>query len=160
MRIWSLHPRYLDARGLGALWREALLAQAVLHGATRGYRHHPQLARFRSRRSPTTAIAAYLRHVHVEALARGYRFNRDLIGPAGTASRIPVTRGQLAHEWAHLTAKLGQREPERAARFEAVALPAPHPLFRVVPGGVEAWERPGAGSPRGRGRRVRPQPRT
>ena len=27
MRIWSLHPEYLDARGLVALWREALLAQ-------------------------------------------------------------------------------------------------------------------------------------
>jgi hypothetical protein len=39
---------YLDGRGLVALWREALLAQAVLRGRTRGYRH-PQLARFRSR---------------------------------------------------------------------------------------------------------------
>jgi hypothetical protein len=29
-RIWSLHPKYLDARGLVALWREGLLAQAVL----------------------------------------------------------------------------------------------------------------------------------
>ena len=29
MRLWSLHPRYLDAKGLVALWREALLAQAV-----------------------------------------------------------------------------------------------------------------------------------
>ncbi|HEU5178767.1 MAG TPA: pyrimidine dimer DNA glycosylase/endonuclease V, partial [Burkholderiales bacterium] len=32
MRLWSLHPKYLDARGLVALWREALLAQAVLRG--------------------------------------------------------------------------------------------------------------------------------
>ena len=32
MRIWSLHPEYLDSRGLVALWREALLAQAVLRG--------------------------------------------------------------------------------------------------------------------------------
>ena len=144
MRIWSLHPEYLDARGLVALWREALLAQAVLRGATRGYRRHPQLARFRRRRSPAGAIAEYLRHVHAEGLARGYRLNGGLIGPARTAARIAVTRGQLEHEWAHLKAKLAQRDPERAGRCEAVAFPAPHPLFRVVSGGVEGWERVGA----------------
>lgn len=142
MRIWSLHPEYLDARGLVALWREGLLAQAVLRGATHGYRHHPQLARFRQQPSPVGAIAEYLRHVHAEAQARGYRFDRDLIGSAGARGRIPVTRGQLEHEWEHLKAKLARRDPARAARYEAVAFPAPHPLFRVVPGGVEAWERP------------------
>lgn len=31
-----MHPRYLDAKGLVALWREALLVQAVLRGETRG----------------------------------------------------------------------------------------------------------------------------
>lgn len=36
MRLWSLHPNCLDAQGLVALWREALLAQAVLRGQTRG----------------------------------------------------------------------------------------------------------------------------
>ena len=141
MRIWSLHPEYLDTRGLVAVWREALLAQAVLRGVTRGYRHHPQLARFRRRRAPVSAIAEYLRHVHAEAVARGYRFDRDLIGPAGAVGRIPVTRGQIELEWEHLKAKLGERDPARAARCEAVAFPAPHPLFHVVPGGVEAWER-------------------
>ena len=160
MRIWSLHPAYLDARGLVALWREALLAQAVLRAATRGYRHHPQLVRFRRRRSPGRAIAEYLRHVHAEALARGYRFDRDLIGSAGTRSRIPVTRGQLEHEWEHLKAKLALRAPERAARVEKMPFPAAHPLFRVVPGGVEAWEGPGVGSSRGRRRRGGSQPRT
>ena len=160
MRVWSLHPEYLDARGLVAVWREALLAQAVLKGATRGYRHHPQLARFRRRRSPAGSIAQYLRHVHAEALARGYRFDRDLIGSSGTRSRIPVTRGQLEHEWSHLKAKLARRDPARAARCEAVASPAPHPLFRVVPGGVEAWEGPGVASSRGRHRPAGRQPRT
>lgn len=141
MRIWSLHPGYLDSRGLVAVWREALLAQAVLRGATRGYRRHPQLVRFRCRRSPAGAIAAYLRHVHAEAQARGYRFNPELVGSAWTAGRIPVAGGQLEHEWAHLKAKLRLRDPERAARCEAVVFPSPHPLFRVVPGGVEPWEK-------------------
>ncbi|HWP85543.1 MAG TPA: pyrimidine dimer DNA glycosylase/endonuclease V, partial [Terriglobia bacterium] len=39
MRLWSLHPSLLDSKGLVALWREALLAQKVLRGETKGYRH-------------------------------------------------------------------------------------------------------------------------
>ena len=48
MRIWSLHPQYLDRQGLTAAWREGLLAQKVLTGTTKGYRNHPQLRRFRA----------------------------------------------------------------------------------------------------------------
>ena len=58
MRLWSLHPSYLDATGLVALWREGLLARKVLQGRTRGYRHHAQLIRFRSRKNPEAAIEA------------------------------------------------------------------------------------------------------
>ena len=79
MRLWSLHPQYLDAKGLVALWREALLAQAVLGGKTAGYRHHPQLHRFRAQPSPLYAMAAYLRAVHAEAATRGYRFDAGKI---------------------------------------------------------------------------------
>src|SRR5665213_874155 len=56
MRLWTLHPRYLDAQGLVAAWREALLAQKVLEGATRGYTRHPQLIRFQSHPKPLEAI--------------------------------------------------------------------------------------------------------
>ena len=75
MRLWTLHPRHLDAAGLVALWREALLAQAVLLGRTRGYTRHPQLERFRTAADPVAAIAGYLRVVADEAKARGYAFN-------------------------------------------------------------------------------------
>ena len=40
MRIWSLHPKYLDAKGIVALWRETLLAKHVLEGKTKGYKNH------------------------------------------------------------------------------------------------------------------------
>ena len=60
MRLWSIHPKYLDRQGLIALWREALLAQAVLSGKTRGYRNHPQLERFRNHPAPLSAISLYL----------------------------------------------------------------------------------------------------
>ncbi len=139
MRLWSLHPALLDAIGLVALWREGLLAQAVLAGATRGYRHHPQLVRFRAHPMPLTAIAAYLHAVADEAEARNYRFDRAKLPPRESVAPIEVSEGQLAHEFAHLLRKLEQRDPARAARLSGTA-PLPHPLMRVVPGPVAEWE--------------------
>jgi hypothetical protein len=140
LRLWSLHPRYLDARGLVALWREGLLAQKVLAGKTMGYRHHPQLSRFRGQPDPPGAIAAYLREVQREAVRRGYRFDKTKIGHCAERVRIPVTRGQMNHELAHLRAKLKSRDPAALLRIAAVTEPEPHRLFTVVEGDVEAWE--------------------
>jgi hypothetical protein len=141
VRIWSVHPSYLDARGLVALWREALLAQAVLQGKTRGYTHHPQLERFRAHGSPVAAIAGYLRDVHAEAQARGYRFDAAKISRARTSQRLSVARDQLAFEWQHLLAKLEVRDPERRRCLIELSAPRAHPLFRVVSGPVAEWER-------------------
>src|SRR5512146_605728 len=113
MRLWSLHPRYLDARGLVALWREALLAQEVLRGNTRLYVNHPQVFRFREQDAPVACIAEYLRSVRAEAQRRGYRFAGERISRARTPVRIDVTRGQLAFEREHLRRKLAARDPER-----------------------------------------------
>ena len=79
MRLWSIHPRYLDRQGLVALWREGLLAQKVLAGKTNGYRFHPQLLRFRQSRDPLQSIGTYLHHVAEEASKRKYRFDRSKI---------------------------------------------------------------------------------
>jgi hypothetical protein len=141
VRIWSLHPQYLDARGLVALWREALLAQAVLRGRTNGYRHHPQLLRFRAHASPVGCIADYLRAVHEEAVTRGYRFAVQKINRSRTLGDMTVTRAQLEFEWQHLLEKLRVRAPERLAQLRKVKSPQPHPMFRVVRGGVADWER-------------------
>ena len=142
MRLWSFHPKYLDPKGLVALWREALLAQAVLGGETKGYRNHPQLQRFRAQSSPRSCIAQYLRAVHAESLERGYRFDGSKIVHRGTSVRIEVTRTQLDFEWRHLLAKLEARAPHWLEECRQVDAPPPHPLFRVVPGGIEEWERP------------------
>ena len=96
MRLWSLHPKYLDPQGLVALWREALLAQAVLRGKTKGYRHHPQLERFTSHRSPRLAINAYLGSIYEEAASRGYAFDRRKIGPIRAVPRISLPRDNSA----------------------------------------------------------------
>ena len=143
MRLWSLHPKYLDARGLVALWREALLAQAVLGGRTVGYRHHPQLERFRAQPNPSGSIADYLRGVEAEAVRRGYRFAGEKIDPARGTGIIAVTRGQVALEWRHLMAKLSMRDPELHDRLKHVAQPETHPLFLAAPGPAEGWEKSG-----------------
>lgn len=141
MRLWSIHPRYLDAAGLVALWREGLLAQAVLRGATRGYRHHPQLQRFQAMPEPAASIAEYLRGVHEEAERRGYSFAGEKIGSPRDPSLITVTSGQLEYEWTHLLAKLKGRSPETYERMRGVTNAATHPLFQLVDGGIAPWER-------------------
>jgi len=141
MRLWSINPRHLDAQGLVALWREGLLARAVLRGKTRGYRHHPQLERFRSRHNPVAAIDCYLSRVLDEARSRGYNFDASKIAYRRCRHRpVPVTTGQMAHEWQHLQGKLKVRDPSRW-RAQSHDEMTPHTCFEVVPGGVAAWER-------------------
>ncbi|HMM49301.1 MAG TPA: pyrimidine dimer DNA glycosylase/endonuclease V [Miltoncostaeaceae bacterium] len=138
-----MHPRFLDRQGLVACWREALLAQAVLAGRTRGYTRHPQLERFRETPDPLELIGGYLVGLAAEAGTRGYRFDRDkVLRWSEPTPRMAVTDGQLEHEWAHLGAKLAGRSPDDAKRWRAAA-PEAHPLLRVVSGPIEAWERVG-----------------
>lgn len=141
MRLWTLHPQYLDAQGLVALWREALLAQKVLLGQTRGYRNHPQLMRFRELDEPVAAIAAYLEGVHAEALRRSYRFDANKIVVPRWPGKIEATAGQLTYEWTHLCRKLALRDPARLAEFSDLRMPETHPLFCMVEGGVASWEK-------------------
>ena len=141
MRLWTVHPRYLDSIGLVALWREALLARKVLLNRTTGYRHHPQLHRFRDQRNPVAYINSYLSFVQTEAACRGYRFDRSKIGRSRASRTLPETAGQLRFEWQHLIRKLEQRSPTLAKKFLSVRRPEANPLFRIVPGGVRIWER-------------------
>jgi hypothetical protein len=141
MRLWTLHPKYLDPQGLVALWREGLLARAVIRGQTTGYRHHPQLQRFLADAAPRSAINAYLAAVLAEAESRAYRFDRGKIGPIRAVVRIRCTVGQLDYEWQHLLRKLRQRNPVDFRRWRGLARPEPHPVFSIVAGGIEGWER-------------------
>ena len=141
MRLWTVHPRYLDPRGLVAAWREALLAQKVLVGATRGYRHHPQLARFQAQSDPLGTIATFLAGIADEAEIRGYHFDASKISRRRFSGQIPETSGQLLYEWQHLKSKLQARVPLIARKLKSITTPEPHPLFRIVPGDVRAWEK-------------------
>ena len=140
MRLWSLHPQYLDTAGLTACWREALLAQAALAGRTRGYTRHPQLNRFRESTDPLGAIAAFLDGIHAEATSRGFSYDATRIDEvARLTDHIDVTRGQLDYELEHLRRKLARRSPERLEQLPT-SEPTPHPLFRVIDGPIADWE--------------------
>lgn len=140
MRLWSIHPRYLDSVGLVALWREGLLAQKVLRGETKGYKSHPQLHRFKELSNPVSAIRKYLYYVHQEALARSFNFDQSKIGLSRSKARIVVSTGQIAYEAQHLLGKLKSRDPDRYAKSIMVDQFQAHPMFDVIVGDVADWE--------------------
>ena len=140
MRLWSLHPKYLDSKGIVALWREGLLARAVLKGETKGYRNHPQLERFKNQKNPIASIDTYLLHVYRDSILRCYSFNRNKIGTDFTESRIKVTSGQIEYELQHLRSKLKIRDPAKYSEIKELKEPDTNPVFIVVDGDVEKWE--------------------
>ncbi|HBT75764.1 MAG TPA: hypothetical protein DEB39_02300 [Planctomycetaceae bacterium] len=141
MRLWSLHPKYLDTKGLLAVWREGLLAKHVLDGKTKGYKNHPQLERFKRQENPVEAISQYLAEILAESERRGYHFDATKIVKPKQSITISVARGQLEYEKEHLLSKLDVRDPDAAGRLRNTKRIMPHPMFAVVPGGVESWEK-------------------
>lgn len=140
MRIWSLHPKYLDSKGLVALWRETLLAKHVLEGKTNGYKNHPQLDRFKTAKYPVDSINQYLSEVYAEASARKFNFDKHKIDWKFRKSKLPVTKGQIRYEVEHLLAKLKKRDPNKYRELKSKSTVDGHPIFSVVAGRVEAWE--------------------
>lgn len=141
MRIWSIHPKFLDAKGLVALWRETLLAKNVLEGNTKGYKNHPQLLRFKKAENPLEAIHFYLQHVWLEADSRGYHFSKDKFEAVSSIHLINVSRGQMDFERQHLLQKLKIRDPKRYDDIKKDVVFEPHPLFNLIEGDIELWEK-------------------
>lgn len=140
MRLWSIHPSYLDTIGLVALWREGLLARKALSGNTVGYRNHPQLNRFKAQTQPVETIDGYLTYVYEEAVQRGFRFNPSKIRIFHPILPIVLTTGQLDYEFHHLLNKLKHRDPVRWYKLKDVSVIRPHPLFYIREGPVCDWE--------------------
>ena len=146
MRLWSLHPKYLDSKGLVALWREGLLARAVLTGETKGYTKHPQINRFKIQDQSILFLDTYLFHVYTEATsARGYNFKLEKIGVNRTSRQIPVTSGQISYELKHLQMKLQKRDPDKYRTIKDLrggkSLILLNPVFELIPGDIEPWEK-------------------
>jgi len=140
MRIWSLHPKYLDAKGLVGLWRETLLARNVLQGKTVGYKNHPQLNRFKVAKRPLEAINQYLSEIYLESVRRNYNFDKQKINWSFKKSKLPVTAGQLNYETKHLLIKLKTRDINKYKELKSRSTFDIHPLFILVNGDIENWE--------------------
>lgn len=140
MRLWSIHPKYLDSKGLVATWREGLLAQKCLEGKTKGYKNHPQLSRFKNTSDPLNAIGSYLHAIFTEAVKRNYNFDKTKIINQHYTKRIPTTTKQLLYEWQHFLNKINHRAPELYKTLAAIKTPDPHPLFQPKKGPIEEWE--------------------
>jgi hypothetical protein len=141
MRIWSLHPKYLDAKGLVALWRESLLAKQVLEGKTIGYKNHPQLIRFKNSWNAVGCINQYLTSVYENSLERGYNFNKNKANLDFMPTKLTVTDKQIKFEMKHLLKKLKTRDPERFHKLSRKIKIDAHPLFRIIDGEIEPWEK-------------------
>jgi hypothetical protein len=140
MRIWSLHPKYLDSKGLVALWRETLLAKHVLEGKTKGYKNHPQLNRFKATKKPIEVINQYLSEIFIEASNRNYNFDKQKINWDFKKVKMNVTVGQLKYEISHMLNKLQTRDIKKFEELNANMIFEAHPLFELTEGTIEKWE--------------------
>jgi hypothetical protein len=141
MRIWSIHPKYLDSKGFVALWREALLAKNVLEGKTAGYRHHPQLDRFKNSQNPLDAINQYLSSIYDESVDRHFVFDSTKFRKPTVPLFLTVSDGQIRFEFEHLLRKLKERENNLFKTLKETTTIIPHPMFKIIKGKIEIWER-------------------
>ncbi|HAJ78756.1 MAG TPA: hypothetical protein DCO75_03215 [Fibrobacteres bacterium] len=141
MRIWSLHPKYLDTKGLVALWRETLLAKKVLEHKTKGYKEHPQLIRFKASTHPVNAINFYLETVWLEAEKRNYNFDKSKFAEITDIEKLNVNSGQLDFEKNHLLKKLKFRDEKKYNEIIDIVNFETNPLFNLINGGIEPWEK-------------------
>jgi len=142
MRLWTIHPKYLDKIGFIALWRESLLAQKVLDGKTKGYKNHPQLIRFKEFHDPLYAIGSFLTQIIQETERRGYLFDKSkILKPNLSEQIIETSAGQLEYEFIHLKNKIRKRDIDYFCRIESLNNIIPNPIFKISPGKIESWEK-------------------
>ena len=141
MRIWTLHPKHIDSKGLVALWRETLLAKNVLEGNTKGYRNHPQLGRFKACSKPLDSINYYLQEIWKESQERNFNFDKTKFSEIDRIDQINVTDGQIAFEIEHLQHKLKARDLNKYKMNQSLSEYEIHPLFNPIKGEIEPWEK-------------------
>ena len=139
MRLWSIHPKYLDKIGLVALWRESLLAKKVLEGKTRGYKNHPQLERFKNSKNSLELINKYLETIYKESISRGYKFDSKKFNKTKISRKIKITSGQIEYEISHLLKKMEKRAPKELKKMEKKI--KANPVFKTINGTIEKWEK-------------------
>jgi hypothetical protein len=142
MRIWSLHPKYLDSKGAVAMWREGLLARKVLLGQTKGYTNHPQLNRFKSSSKPIALLdnilfelADYFNNTY------NFKFDMNKIECNEIVDPLTVSICQLNYEFWHLQNKLFLRSRHQFFKNLNDSQIQPNQIFNIVGGPIADWEK-------------------
>lgn len=148
MRIWSFHPKYLDKQGLSRAINEGIAGNKALRKTGEGYppswEKHSQLERFK-----TTAIPGIYSQLYLDRLfmikynswmleTNQEPFFDDIENPY---PKLKVTIGQLKYEWQRYLKKISKRSPKLYEELKSIELPEPHPLFNIIDGDVESWEK-------------------
>ena len=163
MRLWSIHPKYLDRQGLLACWREGLGALKALKAWSIsekcGYQNHPQLNRFKKSEMPVYLLYAFNENIYRESIVRGYIFDKsrldgfvddyDIGVTKSDVKRVAVTTGQINYEAEYLLPlKLKSRKTgtdnERLNMLQddiendCIKI---NSVFKIVEGDIESWEK-------------------
>ena len=89
-------------------------------------------------------LGLYLWEIYFEARKRGYDFDERKINKRNSIIKeLTITKGQLEYEMARLQNKLYKRDRDKFWDNQRLINNKiePHPLFHVVEGEIEEWER-------------------
>lgn len=154
MRLWTIHPKYLDGKRLTSQWKEGIQMMHIWkeigenpEPAKRlGYVSHPQVRRLSNLLVADSGLISLLLHqhltaVHEESVQRSYSFNKKLIDDLApdckNAPKVYVTMGQVAYEFALMATK--NNEWSQKVAIDPYMLC--NPIFQVVSGSIESWEK-------------------
>ncbi|OQB09054.1 MAG: hypothetical protein BWY21_00959 [Parcubacteria group bacterium ADurb.Bin216] len=151
MRLWSIHPVYLDDIGLSRCYYEGIGGLKTMLGMQR----HPQLNRFKQSKDPVNNLKYYLIHVYTESVFREkdykhFELLEDLCLKSYKPDYIPVSNKQLEFEIRWLVGKMStERCYNSHQKIERLMYDyqnknissLTHHLFNVVDGEIEDWER-------------------
>nr|MDA3929795.1 hypothetical protein [Prolixibacteraceae bacterium] len=100
-----------------------------------------QLERFKTTKNPINTINFYLESIWLEATRRRYNFDKSKFERVLNIEQIDVTSGQLNFEKKHLLTKLKIRDLKKYDEFAGVSDIEIHPLFHLIDGEIESWEK-------------------
>jgi len=133
VRLWTIHPRYLDDEALREAWRDGLNLRRALKIGSKAAEPCPDAAPWIAEsRQPVRALDLYLHAIHGEARRRGRSFDASKLGPVDTKTKIPIPSSWVSADWRDLRAIVAKRSPGFFPRIESVQRPHCHPAFRRV----------------------------
>jgi hypothetical protein len=141
MRIWSIHPKYLDSKELLNLWNETIQAKNEFLTKFSGHFSNKQLERFLDLKNPLEAINSYMSSIYREAVKRDFSVDDSFMDwDFDDSIQIPVTAGQISHEISKLKSRLRERDEKKLQKLNGRTFLELHPIFYSVPGTIEEWE--------------------